>query len=172
MTPRLAGTPYASYCVNDLEEPVKHRSTTTVLAFAFLALAPVVASAQFTTFVAPPRKAAVDSAKALIAEGTARSDSVARLTLTDMKAWVDSAAGTSSNPQVAVADTSLPASQLPNPTPSTTAATPASETTTFSNGAIAPDTASLLPVLLASGGLLLLVGGLLLRLRPRKVKAG
>ena len=74
--------------------PVTLRSATTAMTLcAATLLMPAALSAQFTTFVAPPRKATVDSAKATVAVAKARADSVARMTLSDMKAWVDSAAG-------------------------------------------------------------------------------
>ena len=157
------GTPYASLSSNDPEEPVKHRVATTILILSSLGL-PVTATAQFTTFVAPPRKPAVDSAKAIIAEHTARGDSVKPMSLSDMKAWVDSAAGVSGNPQVAVADTTTVESRLP---PTTSAPALPAPTTTFSDGAIAPNTASALPALALGGVVLLVAGGALLTLRSR-----
>ena len=123
---------------------------------------PASAAAQFTTFVAPPRKAAVDSAKqAIVAEQT-RTDSVTRMTITDMKAWVDSAAGVSANAQVATADTSAMAPQQP-----VTANQPPRGVTSFSEGAVAPATASPLPAFLAGGTLLLVLGLGLLYARPK-----
>src|SRR4051812_46208410 len=81
---------------------VKLRSATTVFLLSAAALlTPGVVSAQFTTFVAPPRKAAVDSAPRTIVAAKAKADSLARMSVSDMKTWVDSAAGTST--QVAMA---------------------------------------------------------------------
>lgn len=144
---------------------MKHHSATTVTVLAVLGmalLAPAMASAQITTFVAPPRKA-VDSAKqAIVAEQRARTDSAVHLSLTDMKAWVDSAAGVDSSSKVAVADTvaaMAPADVRPSPSGSTT---------TFSNGAIAPNTASPLPTLFVGGSLALVLGALLLGLKRRR----
>ena len=161
------GTPYASKRHRHPEETVIHRAAPTILALALLALLPVAASAQFTTFVAPPRKAVVDSAKAaIIAEQATRGDSAARMSLTDMKAWVDSAAGVGTpSSTVAIADTTSPAT--PAPVPSTPGA-PQPSTTAFSDGAIAPNTASALPSLALGGLVLLVVGGVLLRLRSRQ----
>jgi DNA uptake protein ComE-like DNA-binding protein len=134
-------------------------------------LAPVAASAQFTTFVAPPRKA-VDSAKqAIVAERRAQSDSATRMTLTNMKAWVDSAAGVgipASAADTAAAAVQTPAGQTP----------PATSTTTFSNGVVAPDTASQLPLILLVGvgafsaGLLLLTASRRSLLTARSKKIG
>lgn len=139
------------------------KATTAILLTAATVLTPTVLSAQFTTFVAPPRKAAVDSAPKTIA-AKARADSVARMSLTDMKTWVDSAAGTST--QVATAnDTTMAAANAAVPAPNADART----TTTFSNGAIAPNTASPLPAYLAAGFASLSVGLFLLRRRRRVV---
>lgn len=146
-----------------------YRAAPTIFALAILALLPVAASAQFTTFVAPPRKPAVDSAKsAIIAEQMARGDSAIRMSLTDMKAWVDSAAGSGSSATTAAvnpADTSAAAPTAP------TAAVPSASqpaTTAFSDGAIAPNTASALPTLVVAGLALLLLGGALLWMRPKR----
>ena len=144
---------------------MKLRPTTIVLVLSAAAfLTPAALPAQFTTFVAPPRKAASDSAKpSVVAVAKARADSVSRMSLTDMKAWVDSAAGTS-KPALSATDTAMTRADTlvsTAPTPSATAHT----TTTFSNGAIAPNTATSLPTLLIVGLLSLAAGLLLLRRR-------
>lgn len=142
------------------------RSTTTAILFAATAaLAPAPLLAQITTFVAPPRKAALDSTKATVAASSAaRADTAARMSLGDMKAWVDSAAGVGTSTQVASADTST----LPLSTPRASASTAGGATTTFSNGAIAPNTASPLPFYAAGGFVLILVGLGTLRLARRR----
>lgn len=144
-----------------------HRAATTIFALATLVLLPAAASAQFTTFVAPPRQAKVDSAPAaIVAAQMARTDSATRMTLSDMKAWVDSAAGVTPTGSVTVtADTT--ASPVQPTVPSVPEKTP-SATTTFSDGAVAPDTASPLPALALGGVMLLLLGGVMLRLRPMR----
>jgi LPXTG-motif cell wall-anchored protein len=141
------------------------KATTAILLTLATLLTPAALSAQFTTFVAPPRKATVDTAPATVAAAKARSDSVARMSLTDMKTWVDSAAGTST--QVASAtDTTIAAANAA--APSVSAATGNARTTTsFSNGAIAPSTASPLPAYLAAGLATFSVGLFLLRRRRR-----
>jgi len=144
---------------------VKLRPTTIGLILSAAALlTPAALPAQFTTFVAPPRKAASDAAKpSVVAVAKARADSVSRMSLTDMKAWVDSAAGTS-KPALSATDTAMTRADTlvsTAPTPSATAHT----TTTFSNGAIAPNTATSLPTLLVAGLLSLTAGLLLLRRR-------
>jgi hypothetical protein len=147
--------------------PVTLRSTTTAMILAATLVAPAALSAQVTTFIAPPRKAA-DSAKVAPVVAKARADSVARMRLTDMKAWVDSAAGVSST-QVASANDTTTANAV-----AATSAVPTTPdrttTTTFSNGAIAPNTASPLPAYLLAGLASLIVGMLLFRLRPRRAK--
>lgn len=143
------------------------RSITTGLFFAATAaMAPAPLLAQITTFVAPPRKEAVDSAKATVAAAAAKADTTKRMALTDMKAWVDSAAGVAS-PQVATADTAMYSATQPTTPPSS--ASRASGTTSFSNGAIAPNTASPLPFYFAGGFVLILVGMGTLRLARRRV---
>lgn len=141
------------------------RSITTALFFAATAaMAPAPLLAQITTFVAPPRKAAVDSAKATVTAAAAKADTTKRMALTDMKAWVDSAAGVAS-PQVATADTAMYSTTQPTMPAN---ASHASGTTSFSNGAIAPNTASPLPFYLAGGFVLILAGMGTLRLARRR----
>lgn len=142
------------------------KATTAILLAAATLLTPAALSAQFTTFVAPPRKAAVDSAPTTVA-AKARADSVARMSLTNMKEWVDSAAGTST--QIASAnDTTMAAANAAAPAPQVPSGN-ARTTTTFSNGAIAPNTASPLPAYVAAGVASFSVGLILLRRRRRAV---
>lgn len=160
------GTTYASESDNDSEVTVKLRkATTTILLSAATLLAPSALSAQFTTFVAPPQKQAAETtAKPLVATGKAKADSVSRMTLTDMKAWVDSAAGTSTK-LAAVNDTTMPAS---NPAaPLSPEADAGHRTTTFSNGAVAPSTATALPTYLVTGLLIFAAGFVMLRRQRR-----
>jgi hypothetical protein len=119
-----------------------------VVALAIIAALPAVAFAQFTTFIAPPNPVKDSIKAAVVAEQRAVSDSITHAQITDMKTWVDSAAGIVPTPP---ADTVFP---------------PQRRTTATSNGAIAPETASPLPFLLALGGGSMLLGVLLLR-RPR-----
>ena len=117
------------------------------LSLALAAVAPVAASAQFTTFIAQPA-ARADSAKAaIVAVAKARTDSITRVTLSDMRAWVDSAAGVPSSVRTDTVTSTVamaPAAPTPAPVPATT-------TTSFSNGAVAPDTASALPLITILG---------------------
>lgn len=142
------------------------RAATTAILFAASALiVPASLQAQITTFVAPARKAVTDSAKAaVVAANATHSDSVARMSLTNMKAWVDSAAGVPTPTEVASADTTAPVQ------PPATTANPANatSTTTFSNGAIAPNTASPLPFYFATGLITIAAGLVALRLARRR----
>jgi LPXTG-motif cell wall-anchored protein len=142
------------------------QATTTILFSAATLLTPAALSAQFTTFVAPPRKETAPVAKT-VAATKAKVDSVNRMTLTNMKAWVDSAAGTST--QVAATnDTTMAAANVAANavTPAPTVPNADRRTTTFSSGAIAPNTATSLPTYLL-GGLILLTAGLVLLRRHR-----
>lgn len=124
-----------------------------LLILALAALVPASASAQFTTFVAPPRPNA-DSAKAATVALRAEADSIAHTTLTDMKAWVDSAAG--------VVETPVDTTTIPVETRTAT-----TTTTSFENGAVAPATASILPLLALLGLASLSLGIVMLARRPR-----
>src|SRR5689334_2730938 len=123
---------------------------------------PAGLQAQFTTFVRHPTpKAALDSTKpATVAAARARSDSITRMSITSMKEWVDSAAGTT--PAATPTDSVTVATTATAPVPTATPSADARSTTTFSNGAIAPNTASPLPAYLATGFASLGVGLLLL----------
>jgi LPXTG-motif cell wall-anchored protein len=143
--------------------------TMVVSAAALLALCSFEASAQFTGVVAAPRPkavATVDSTPKTVVEAR---DSVARINLTNMKDWVDSAASSLGVPAApAATDTTAaaaPVAQAPA-APAATPATPARGTTEFREGAAAPNTATPIP-LLAVIGLSSLVAGLWLMRRRR-----
>lgn len=91
--------------------------------------------AQITTYIAPPRPAMTPQMVA--AADSVRRDSVAAVATTNMKAWVDSAAGVS----------------IPDGVGDSTIADPGrpDATTTFSDGSLAPNTASILPALGVAG---------------------
>jgi hypothetical protein len=122
-----------------------------------ITLLPVVsASAQFTTYVAPPPKQ-VDSTTILGATGQPpiSADSAQRLAITNMKAWVDSAAGEVTGRHLTASDS---VAEVGTTTTTTTRAT-----TTFRDGSRAPNTATPLPTLALFGSAALAVGVLLLR---------
>jgi len=155
---------------------VQLRFTTTALALAVALLAPVGLQAQFTTFVPKPSKAAVDSSKpATIIAARARADSITRMSITSMKDWVDSAAGVAPNDTLAAANTMTATTTTTTEVPSAPSTVNGrATTTTFSNGAIAPNTASPLPAYLAAGFASLAAGLLLLyrlRRRPLEISA-
>ena len=119
------------------------------------------ARAQFTTVMTAPVKKAKPAAVAEVPK--AQRDSITRTQLTDMRAWVDSAAGVTVRTDVGeVTQDSLasPAAVAAKPAPAATA------TTQFRNGSTAPNTASPLPLLALLGvGALALGGALLARSR-------
>jgi hypothetical protein len=125
-----------------------------ILTLILIAAAPSVAAAQFTTFITPPNPAK-DSIKAVVvAEQKATADSVNRAQIANMKTWVDSAAGVVVPPT----DTAFRVQTITGDTLTMTSA-----------GMVAPNTASPVPFLLATGILGMLLGIALLR-RPQ-VKA-
>jgi hypothetical protein len=139
---------------------VKHQK---LVILAFSVLLPGTAAGQFTTFVTPPRPR-VDSAQvqATPAQQRATTDSLSRVAITNMKAWVDSAAG-----DVVVNRTDSAGRPVAATGPVTSGATaPAESTTVFRDGARAPDTATFLPLMVLVGVGALGVGIVLLRWRP------
>jgi hypothetical protein len=133
-------------------------------------LLPAIAAGQFTTFVKPPKPRA-DSIKVVVTEAQQRvtTDSIARVAITNMKAWVDSAAGdvvvsrTDSAGRPVAAKGPVTAG---SPTPARPPATVPESTLTFREGARAPDTATWLPLLVLVGSGAIGVGLVLLRWRP------
>jgi hypothetical protein len=120
-------------------------------AIAILAALPRVAAAQFTTFI-PPQTKLADSVKAVVAaEEKARVDSTNAARITNMKVWVDSAAGV-----------------LPMTTADSLAAglPTGADSVTMPNGTRAPATASSLPLLAFAGLFFIVVGGVLIRGAP------
>ena len=116
------------------------------------------ASAQVTGLGTPPPRPAPPVE--IIAEAGAVADTTAAARMTDMKAWVDSAA-------VAVAaqapqDTATPPVVIQ--TPAAAEPAPREEVSAFREGAPAPDTATPLPALLLLG-VGLVAGGAALRRR-------
>jgi hypothetical protein len=120
--------------------------------------------AQFTTFI-PPQSKLADSAKTVaVAQERARADSVMRIKLTEMKAWVDSAAGTVAMPTTAADPTAVPTPVPATPARDTAAFTPAAADSALRlrHGAKAPNTASDLPMLALIGAIALAIGTVML----------
>lgn len=126
----------------------------TLFAGVLLLLGAGTASAQITTYIAPPKPAA-ESRQLLASADSARQDSVALTTMANMKAWVDSAAGVPVPATVGMVDSSAIIND------------PGRPITTFQDGAVAPATASLLPTLGLLGLLLFGAGVVLLTRRVR-----
>jgi hypothetical protein len=120
---------------------------------------PAAAAAQFTTFI-PPQNKAADSVKvAVAAQKSAQADTSLNTRLTNLKTWVDSAAGVVATPRaaqdsLAVMNPAIPASD--------SVSMKLSDTATLRNGARAPATASDLPLLALVGAATLGLGALLL----------
>lgn len=131
-----------------------------------LVTGPRVAAAQFTTFIPPSHKAADSVKAAVVAQTKAQTDSAIKMQLTNMKTWVDSAAGLPPVP-TAAAD-SLAAAPTSSARPDTTPA----PVPTMRNATRAPATASALPMIAIIGagsltfGLILLAGQ-----RPARARA-
>ncbi len=122
---------------------------------------PQVGRAQFTTFI-PPRNKAADSVKTTTAVAQkAKTDSAINAQLTNMKTWVDSAAGVVA-PPIATTDTAAPVK----------AAVAAADTTIPAVGTRAPATASNLPLIALTGFGLLVAGTILVAgARPARQRA-
>ena len=109
------------------------------------------AGAQITTYIAPPRPTMTPQMVA--AADSARRDSAAAVTATNMKAWVDSAAGVA----------------IPDRVGDSTVVDPGKpDVATFADGAVAPDTASVLPALGAFGVVAVVAGAAMLMHKPRR----
>lgn len=140
-----------------------------IAVLAFSALLPATALGQFTTFVTPPRpRVDTTTSPATPAQQQRAADSVARVAITNMKAWVDSAAGDIVVNRVDSAGRPVAATGPVTSGAVTTGrnAASAESTSVFREGARAPDTATWLPLLVLVGTGALGVGVLLLRWRP------
>jgi LPXTG-motif cell wall-anchored protein len=121
---------------------------------AALALSSTLANAQVTTYVGPPRVVAPTPEAIALADSATR-DSVERTAMTNMKDWVDSASGVAVPATVGRVDSAA----LVND--------PGRPITTFSDGSVAPATASDLPLLMVAGLVALGLGLLILKRRSR-----
>lgn len=152
-----------------------------LLALALIVV-PSIAGAQFTTFIPPVDKVA-DSAKVIAAaEKKVERERMVREQLTNMKTWVDSAAGIPIVPSgdsvrrpstvrdsAERADSAKAAANARRPERRAAPPPPPlpPDTTPFPEGARAPATASALPVVLL-GGLGLVFAGLIFLSAPRR----
>ena len=147
---------------------------------ALLTFGAARANAQITTVVAQPPKRNAATRQEVVRREQAAQDSVARVTLTGMTQWVDSAAAAlairpdtgatpASDTSAAArrADTSL--ANVPVAATKPAAAQPRADTAEFREGARAPATATPIPTLAVLGGLMVMLG-FILRRRPRPSK--
>ena len=122
------------------------------------------ANAQITTVVASPPKRVDPAQQATAQREQAAQDSIARVTMTGMKEWVDSAAAALAiRPDTvpATADTAVGTSRAPtSPAPRSNAQAPtrADSTAEFRDGARAPDTATPIPAIALAGAALIAIG--------------
>jgi hypothetical protein len=144
---------------------------------AFVALAGLGAAraeAQITTVVEQPKRVEAN-AQAVARRQEVAQDSIARVTLTGMKQWVDSAAQSLAlrpDTGTAPSETAVPASAVATQRPDTSAAARArpAQTPEFRDGARAPNTATQLPMFALGGAALLLIGLLLRRGDPARAR--
>jgi hypothetical protein len=121
------------------------------------------ARAQITTVIGPAKRAQATGPDSVRRERVAQ-DSIARVTLTDMKQWVDSAAqalalrpDTGTTP--AEAPTTVAAAQLPpRPDSATVSRRTEAAPPEFREGGRAPNTATAIPTLGVLGAALLVIG--------------
>ena len=121
-----------------------------------LAVSVTTANAQITTYIAPPRPAK-PTPQMVAAADSARADSAAAVAMTNMKSWVDSAAGIAVPSRVG--DTTTRADSVPPVV-----------VTTFEHGAVAPNTASVLPTIGLIGLVAFAAGAALIGGHPRTRK--
>jgi hypothetical protein len=140
---------------------------------ALFTIGAVRADAQITTVITPPKPPAEKQLETARRQEAAR-DSVARVTLTDMKEWVDSAAASLAlRPDTAGApvDTGVAAPAPPMERSDARAARNAprqqAPATEFREGGRAPDTATMLPTLALAGGVAIVLGFALRRRAAR-----
>ena len=139
---------------------------------ALVALGASRADAQITTVVAGPKRADAKAEQAARRDAAAQ-DSIARVTLTDMKTWVDSAAAALAlkpDTGIAPADSGAAANQVQResmqPVDSAVARRRIREAPPeFRDGARAPNTATRLPTVAALGVAMVLAGVALRRRR-------
>jgi hypothetical protein len=146
-----------------LEGPVMNCLGRAAIA-AMLIAGAASANAQITTVVASPPKRNNPAQQVAAQREQAAQDSIARVTMTGMKEWVDSAAAALAiRPDTVptAADTSVGTPRAPtSPAPGSRAQAPtrADSTAEFREGARAPDTATPIPAIALAGALLIAIG--------------
>ena len=139
---------------------------------ALLIVSAAPAAAQITTTIVRPKQPPAEQAAAARRDA-AMQDSITRVTLTDMKTWVDSAAASLAlRPDTGAPATDTTAAVRQPTTPVDTAQAPAAPQrpeaeAEFRDGARAPDTATSLPSLALAGGALIVLGALMRRRTAR-----
>lgn len=147
---------------------------------ALLTFGAARANAQITTVVSPPPKRNAATQQEVVRREQAAQDSVARVTLTGMTQWVDSAAAALAiRPDTGVApasDTSaaqrradVARGNVPVAAAKPAAPQPRADTAEFREGARAPATATPIPTLAVLGGVMVMLG-FMLRRQPRPSK--
>jgi hypothetical protein len=139
---------------------------------AVLTFATERAHAQITTVIAAPKRPDPVAQQQAARVERATQDSVARVTLTGMTQWVDSAAAalalrpdTGTTP---ISDTSAAPARTPVPSRADSASDARRDTTgAMRSGARAPDTATVIPTIALVGAVMILVG-LVMRGRHRR----
>jgi LPXTG-motif cell wall-anchored protein len=146
---------------------------------ALVGLTAARAEAQITTVIAAPKRVEA-KAQANARREEAAQDSIARVTLTGMKQWVDSAAnalalrpdtGTSPVESPTTPTAPAPPQKADSAAARTPATAPAVPPGGFRDGARAPNTATQVPVVALVGGLMVLAGLVLRRRRPLTARA-
>lgn len=139
---------------------------------AMMIVGAATANAQITTVVAsPPRKTEAAQQAAAQQRERVAQDSVARVAMTGMKEWVDSAsAALAVRPDTVPtpADTAL-AATAPAPKSDTSATARAERQSEFKNGARAPDTATPIPEI-GLAGIVLILAGVAMKRRERAAR--
>ena len=139
---------------------------------AMMIVGAATANAQITTVVAsPPRKTEAAQQAAAQQRERVAQDSVARVAMTGMKEWVDSAsAALAVRPDTVPtpADTAL-AATAPAPKSDTFATARAERQSEFKNGARAPDTATPIPAI-GLAGIVLILAGVAMKRRERTAR--
>ena len=135
---------------------------------ALLIVSAAPAAAQITTTIVRPKQPAAEQVAAARRDAAAQ-DSIMRVTLTDMKTWVDSAAASLAlRPDTGAPVTDTSAAVAQPTTPVDSAQAPAAPqrpeaNAEFRDGARAPDTATWLPTLALAGWALIVLGAVMRR---------